>query len=256
VFNQVNSSQVLTTAEVHAVLGDLWRRRARHADTTGTLLNLVLFELATCYGLRAGEIARLRLRDIVLTGEQRYIETVTLKRRRRQTGRRRGPEPRRQIPLDIVPRVPLDLETWKGHRRTMGAADGDPYLCTFSRVPVSTSQATGAFLGKRHRFVSADDPRAMAQLTGWERKPGKPLAVPEISRRYKVACHCLGAERIARIMCRHGRHTFASHALQRGVDPVRVQTWLGHTSLSVTAIYAHVIEDLTGPQPTIYDFDE
>jgi integrase len=36
------------------------------------------------------------------------------------------------------------------------------------------------------------------------------------------------------------RHTFASRLIQKGVDIVRVQQWLGHSSLHLTLRYAHL----------------
>src|SRR5690606_21195804 len=38
------------------------------------------------------------------------------------------------------------------------------------------------------------------------------------------------------------RHTFASHAVMRGV-PIRVlQSWLGHAAIKMTLVYAHLAE--------------
>lgn len=52
-----------------------------------------------------------------------------------------------------------------------------------------------------------------------------------------------GTERTAGLTIHHGRHTFASFALARGVSPVAVQQALGHSSLSVTNVYAHLLDD-------------
>lgn len=36
------------------------------------------------------------------------------------------------------------------------------------------------------------------------------------------------------------RHTFASHLVMKGVSIYKVSTWLGHSTVSTTMIYAHL----------------
>ena len=61
--------------------------------------------------------------------------------------------------------------------------------------------------------------------------------------RFKVACRVLGADRVAGLTIHHGRHTLVTYALGRGVSPVAVQQALGHSSLSITNVYAHLLDD-------------
>ena len=113
-------------------------------------------------------------------------------------------------------RVPLwwdqgtldDLTAWRGQRTGQGAGPADPFVC---------SQASSTV--------------------------GKPLDRQNARARFKVACRVLGAERTAGLTIHHGRHTFASFALARGVSPVAVQQALGHSSLSITNVYAHLLDD-------------
>lgn len=259
----ITRAQILTVAEIEQVFTDL--RRKQNASI-GTRMNLVLFELAVCYGLRATEIALLRVRDIVLSSKRAELDTVTLKKHRRShhPGRRPpGNRPRRQIPLEIAPAARADLEAWKAHRGTMQAPGDAPLLCTLSRAkstpptlrvahtPIHDSLGRPA--GHRHRFTTADDPTATGSLTGYLCQPGRRLSRVEVWRRFKTACRCLGPDRLRTVTTHTGRHTFASHALSRGIPPQVVCAWLGHSSLAVTTLYAHVVDDLAGIPRTVFD---
>jgi integrase len=57
----VDDTKILTRREMPAVLADL-KRRARRSKNTR--MNLVLFRLASCCGLRASEIAKLQVADV------------------------------------------------------------------------------------------------------------------------------------------------------------------------------------------------
>jgi integrase len=45
------------------------------------------------------------------------------------------------------------------------------------------------------------------------------------------------------------RHTFATHAARFGVNPWRLQAWLGHSSINMTMRYVHHVEEHGRPIP-------
>ena len=45
------------------------------------------------------------------------------------------------------------------------------------------------------------------------------------------------------------RHTFATHAARFGVNPWRLQAWLGHSTIAMTMRYVHHVEDHHRPVP-------
>jgi hypothetical protein len=45
------------------------------------------------------------------------------------------------------------------------------------------------------------------------------------------------------------RHTFATHAARFGVNPWRLQAWLGHSTIAMTMRYVHHVEDHHRPIP-------
>jgi len=45
------------------------------------------------------------------------------------------------------------------------------------------------------------------------------------------------------------RHTFATDAARFGVNPWRLQAWLGHSSINMTMRYVHHVEEHHRPVP-------
>jgi integrase len=66
-----DSTKILMRKELAAVLDDLKRKAVRSPNTR---LNLVLFRLATFCGLRASEIASLRVSDVRVEGTRPHVK--------------------------------------------------------------------------------------------------------------------------------------------------------------------------------------
>jgi integrase/recombinase XerD len=117
----VNRSKVLTKAEILAVLGDLKRKSRRSANTH---MNLVLFRLACCCGLRASELIRLAM-DHVRVGSTspsiRVPKTIG-----------KGAKAR-VVPLSFDQGTLDDLRAWKQLRTEQGATGSDLFICSLSK---------------------------------------------------------------------------------------------------------------------------
>lgn len=61
--------------------------------------------------------------------------------------------------------------------------------------------------------------------------------------RFQAACIALGRERAKSLTIHDGRHTCASMALAKQLPITRVRDMLGHSSISVTNIYAGIFQD-------------
>jgi site-specific recombinase XerD len=72
---------------------------------------------------------------------------------------------------------------------------------------------------------------------------GKPLIVRNAQARFKAAIKCLGKERQAVLSIHAGRHSFCSHALAGGKSLAEVRDAAGHSNISTTSIYLHVVRD-------------
>lgn len=114
----VDRSRILQRDEIALVLMDL-RRKARRS--TNSRMNLTIFRLAACCGLRASEIAGLALADVQVDNSRPSIRV------RREIGKGHKA---RKVPLTWDAGTLADLVEWKRFRRQQGAADDDRFVCS------------------------------------------------------------------------------------------------------------------------------
>jgi integrase len=111
-------TKILTRTELQQVLADLRRKAPRSKNTR---LNLVIFRLSACCGLRASEIAELRMADIRVEMPRPHI--------RIRVGASKGGRSRR-VPLWWDGGTLADLAAWRADRAARGATGGEPFVAS------------------------------------------------------------------------------------------------------------------------------
>jgi integrase len=112
----IDPSQVLTRREMQVVLDAL---HSGAKNSRQTRLNLILFRLAACCGLRVSEISGLKLADVKLEESRPYIKI--------QRGASKGGKSR-IVPLWWDAGTLKDITDWKADRVSAGAGEGDWFL--------------------------------------------------------------------------------------------------------------------------------
>jgi site-specific recombinase XerD len=69
----------------------------------------------------------------------------------------------------------------------------------------------------------------------------RPMSTSSVQRAFRAACAQSGIAKHASVHTL--RHSYATHLLEEGVNLRRIQSYLGHRSLSSTSIYTHLTRD-------------
>jgi len=192
----VTRDKVLKRSEILQVLADLRRKAPRSKNAR---LNLVLFRLSTCCGLRASELTGLTVDNVRVGAAHPCIKVPGAIAKNKKA---------RTVPLIFDQGTLDDLRAWKQWRIEQGAKGADLFIC---------SQGKKSFGNRIDRRTAR--------------------------KRFKTCCACLGDERRNELTIHCGRHSFISHALHAGRSVVEVKEAAGHSSLSTTSVYAHLVTD-------------
>lgn len=219
----ISDMDVFTPSEVRQT-ADLLRERA--ASVPGEHLTLLVWNLTTCAGLRASEVALIRIRDVVMSSRGRvrphlFIDTDVAKRGG-------GVKHSRRVPITWVPWLHSDLEMWLELRRNVSPA-GDTSPLAVRLGGVWRGRAVWG-PGRVGRVVEGD--RSLA---------GSPLDRHSVRDLFLRACRIGGIEG-RRCTTHIGRHTYATNALAAGFPLANVRDALGHSDLATTSIYSHAVD--------------
>ena len=147
---KIDQTKILSRVGITSVLADLKRSAKRRSPNTR--MNLVIFRLATCCGLRASELVGLKLGDVRVGIARPYIRVP------KTIGK--GGKGRR-VPLWWDRGTLEDLTAWRDDRVSRGAKPGDSFVCAQAKA-VYGKQLTRHNV--RSRFIS------MCKCLGKERQ--------------------------------------------------------------------------------------
>ena len=133
--------KILTRRELAAVLTDLKRKALRSRNTQ---LNLVIFRLACCCGLRASEIAQLQVADVRVELQRPHLCI--------RNGAAKGGRPR-TVPLWWDAGTLADVAAWKQERLRHGAGATEALVA--SQRPGRTAGISLSRYTLRKRFRTA-----------------------------------------------------------------------------------------------------
>ena len=114
-----DGTKILMKRELAAVLADLRRKALRSKNAR---LNLVIFRLASCAGLRASEIAHLQIADVRIELPRPHL--------RIRASAAKGGRPR-MVPLWWDRGTYDDLVAWRADRLARGAKSGNSFVCSW-----------------------------------------------------------------------------------------------------------------------------
>jgi integrase len=145
----INPTKILTRRELAIVLAELKRKAER---SPGTWLNLIIFRLAACCGLRVSELASLRLADVRVEVSRPHL---VIRRGAAEGGRSRT------VPLWWDAGTLADLAAWKAKRVKQGAKPDDIYVASPRRGSAGRRLSRHTL---RKRFRTACKPLGRARL--------------------------------------------------------------------------------------------
>lgn len=210
---KIDQNKILSREEIAEVITDLKRRGRRSINSRQ---NLIIFRLACCCGLRASEIAGLKVQNVKLGGKKPslYIPKAIAKRKKQRT-----------VPLWWDQGTLDDITAWRDERRDQGAEGSDFFVCAQSK---STYGQQLSRINIRHRFQVA------CRVLGEER-----LMIGQET--YSEEAKKAGESYDKQLTIHHGRHSFCSHALAGGRSLAEVRDAAGHADISTTSVYTHVV---------------
>ncbi len=114
----LDRTMILQPGEFKTVLAELNRKSRR---STNTKMNKVIFRLTACAGLRASEVSKIALDDVLVDVASPYL------RIRKTVGKGHKA---RKVPLTWDAGTLADIREWKAFRLSQGATGHDYFVCS------------------------------------------------------------------------------------------------------------------------------
>ncbi|HEV8605347.1 MAG TPA: site-specific integrase [Tepidisphaeraceae bacterium] len=207
---RIGPHKILAPAEVTKVVRDLHRRRLlaakRKRKDMRWPVKLIVFHLATFFGLRAKEIAGLNVGDLHRVSDTPDVDRPYIFVRAESTKGMRGKRRSREVKMTWPPRYVFnDVREHLALRLQMGAAPEDPLVCSMEKRCI-----------------------------------GRRIKRTQVDRYFKSGCAPLTRP----VHVHMGRHTFATMALGEWRQPLHhVKEAMGHRNIATTSIYLHALDN-------------
>ncbi len=188
-------------------------------DDTQLLNGFIMFQL--CTGLRFGECAALQWRDVDLKNKVIHVRhTVHV-----VGGRDVLTTPKIKCSLRDVPLIPKAIEILKTEK---ARGTGQKVIAFIDDCYVFDAGGRAVSLQALNRYIKG----ICRRIRDKEQEEIKKRIRKDTGDCFPdLTSHCM-------------RHTFATRAIENGMQPQTLKTILGHSSLSMTMdLYAHVLED-------------
>lgn len=182
----------------------------------------VMVELMYGTGLRSAELLSLRVKDIDFGSNNVFVRAGKGNKDRTT-----------MLPQRLIVDLKRQIETVKLlHKQDIEDGYGDVYLpdALARKAPAASRETAWQFLFPSSRV--GRDPRSGIQ----RRHHLHPTA---LSRQIRKAVRAAGIPKPAR--SHSFRHSFATHLLEDGYDLRTIQELLGHSDITTTEIYTHVV---------------
>ncbi|WP_457575505.1 integron integrase [Desulfomarina sp.] len=202
---------VLSREEVAAVIGRM----------TGT--PRLITQLLYGSGLRITEAIRLRVHDIDFAYKQITVRSG-----------KGGKDRVTTFPTPVEPILRDHLQMVKTtHTHDLAAGNGQVYLPRALAVKYPNAAAEWQWQYVFPARSISTDPRS-------GKKRRHHVDPSSVNKSIKIAVKKAGIEK--KVSAHTFRHSFATHLLQRGTDIRTIQALLGHSDISTTMIYTHVLQ--------------
>lgn len=150
----MDSTCFMSRSEIAAVLKDIKRRAKRRHNSR---LNLVIFRLSCCCGLRCSEILGLDLKDIIAGGSRPVIRVRKAVAKLKKKGR--------IVPLWWDAGTRDDIAAWLTYRQQMGALPDDPFVCSLSKLSSGKRLERNCVAAKWKTAIKVLGPDRVSQLS-------------------------------------------------------------------------------------------